>query len=452
MAKAKQLFFCKECGHESAKWLGNCPACQAWNSFVEAPSEISNSDKKSRFSRNSPAIKPLKLDEISEEETSRLTTGMDEFDRVLGGGLVPGSLILLGGDPGIGKSTLTLQIIRQNPNLEILYCSGEESAAQIKQRAARLRIKSGNIRFITETDLNRVVSIAEKEAPSVLIIDSIQTLYQPEANGTPGSPSQLRESTLALLQLAKGKNICTICIGHVTKEGELAGPRMLEHMVDTVLQFEGDDMHQFRLLRSLKNRFGRTNEIGMFEMTELGLMEKSDPSEFFLSELSDGISGTAVTCSLEGSRPILLEVQALVTQSYYGVPQRTSNGFDTKRLQLLLAVLEKRCNLNLGDKDVFVNVAGGMKLREPASDLAVVTAVLSSYYDIPVKEKSAFIGEVGLNAELRSVLRMEDRVREAEKMGFDKVFGPQNKASFKGIALKYVTIGSIQKLVDALRK
>lgn len=451
MAKKNVVFFCKECGNETNKWMGNCPACGEWNTIVEQPKQAEPAQGISRKAVTDKRARPQGLDEIEEQSNLRIQTGIGEFDRVLGGGLVNGSFVLLGGDPGIGKSTIMLQMARTAAHLRVLYCSGEESARQIKQRAERLQVFSPELKIYAETDINAVIEVCKKENPDVMIIDSIQTIYRPELSGAPGSPSQVRECAMLLLNLAKSLPVTVIAVGHVTKEGELAGPRMLEHMVDTVLQFEGDQSYQFRILRTLKNRFGRTNEIGVFEMTETGLREEPNPSRLFLREQAAGEPGSAVTCMLEGSRPLLLEVQALVTKSYYGIPQRTSNGFDSKRLALLLAVLEKRCGVQLGDKDVFVNIAGGMKLREPAADLAVVTAVLSSYHDVPVKGKSAFIGEVGLSAELRSVSRLGERIQECVKMGFDKVFMPKSKLEHP-YKKHTVELEGIQRLVDALKK
>lgn len=429
MPKVKSQFVCSSCGYTSPRWLGNCPQCKSWNCFDEVlPESVESSAHRAKFETNAGAIKPLKLDEIDPALTVRYETGMPEFDRVLGGGLVSGSLILLGGDPGIGKSTIALQLASKRADLNVLYCSGEESDGQIKQRASRMQVNSDKLYIYTETDISKIQAQVEKNKPDILIIDSIQTVFRPELQSMPGTVAQIRECAGLLMRLAKQMNVITIVIGHVTKEGDLAGPRVLEHMVDVVLQFEGDKSLNYRMLRTLKNRFGRTHEIGVFEMQEAGLRDVINPSELFLSEFSEGVSGNAAVCVMEGNRPIILEIQALVTPSLYGTPQRTASGFDSRRLSLLLAVLEKRAGFRFGDKDVFLNVAGGMKVQDTASDLAVVTALVSSLIDKPIPEKTLLIGEVGLGAEIRTVNGLDQRVREAEKVGFRKIITPTSRS------------------------
>jgi len=429
MAKIKSQFVCNSCGYTSPRWLGNCPQCKSWNCFDEVLAESASSaaSHRAKLEPVGNTSKPLKLDEIDPALTIRYETGMPEFDRVLGGGLVSGSLILLGGDPGIGKSTIALQLASKRADLNVLYCSGEESDGQIKQRASRMQVKSEKLHVYTETDITKIQAQVEKNKPDILIIDSIQTVFRPELQSMPGTVAQIRECAGLLMRMAKQLNVITIVIGHVTKEGDLAGPRVLEHMVDVVLQFEGDKALNYRMLRTLKNRFGRTHEIGVFEMLESGLRDVTNPSELFLSEFSEGVSGNAAVCVMEGNRPIILEIQALVTPASYGTPQRTASGFDAKRLSLLLAVLEKRAGFRFGDKDVFLNVAGGMKLQDTASDLAVVTALVSSLIDKPIPEKTLLIGEVGLGAEIRTVTGLEQRIREAEKVGFQKIIIPTSR-------------------------
>lgn len=429
MAKVKSQFVCNSCGYTSPRWLGNCPQCKSWNCFDEVLAESASSaaSHRAKLEPIGSTSKPLKLDEIDPALTIRYQTGMPEFDRVLGGGLVSGSLILLGGDPGIGKSTIALQLASKRADLNVLYCSGEESDGQIKQRASRMQVKSDKLHVYTETDITKIQAQVEKNKPDILIIDSIQTVFRPELQSMPGTVAQIRECAGLLMRMAKQLNVITIVIGHVTKEGDLAGPRVLEHMVDVVLQFEGDKALNYRMLRTLKNRFGRTHEIGVFEMLESGLRDVTNPSELFLSEFSEGVSGNAAVCVMEGNRPIILEIQALVTPASYGTPQRTASGFDAKRLSLLLAVLEKRAGFRFGDKDVFLNVAGGMKLQDTASDLAVVTALVSSLIDKPIQEKTLLIGEVGLGAEIRTVTGLEQRIREAEKVGFQKIIIPTSR-------------------------
>lgn len=436
MAKVKTEFICSACGYVSPRWLGNCPQCKEWNTFSESLKEnhkpVASEHRAKLQSWNEKDAAPQKLDEIKQDTDVRILSGMPEFDRVLGGGFVGGSLILLGGEPGVGKSTIALQLAGKRTDLDILYCAGEESPGQIKQRSARMGVRSDKLKVYAETDISRIQSEVEKNKPDILIIDSIQTLFRPELQSMPGTVAQIRECAGLLMRLAKKLNVITVVIGHVTKEGDLAGPRILEHMVDVVLQFEGDKKLNYRLLRSLKNRFGRTYEIGVFEMSESGLRDVMNPSELFLSEFSDGVSGNAAACIMEGNRPIILEIQALVTPASYGTPQRTSSGFDNRRLSLLLAVLEKRSGFKFGNQDVFINVAGGMKLQDTASDLAVVAALVSSLTDRPIPAKTLLIGEVGLGAEIRTVNGLEQRIREAEKVGFQKIVIPSKSTKNKG--------------------
>lgn len=425
MAKAKATaFFCKECGYEAGKWLGQCPACKEWNTFVEEPVA-----KKEPAGRKAPLVKrkPALLSEISIEEQDRIKTGYQELDRVLGSGIVAGSLMLVGGDPGIGKSTLLLQVCRNlaAQGQKVLYISGEESLKQIKLRANRIGEVTGQLLFLCETNLELIEGAIGEVNPDVVVIDSIQTMFRDEVSSAPGSVSQVRESTSVLMQIAKGQEIAIFIVGHVTKEGVVAGPRVLEHMVDTVLYFEGERNASYRILRGVKNRFGSTNEIGVFEMQEKGLAEVPNPSEYMLSGRPEGASGAVVACSLEGTRPILLEVQALVTQTNFGMPRRTAAGTDYNRVNLLMAVLEKRCHYEMSRYDAYVNIAGGMKMNEPALDLAIVMALVSSLKDKPVDSKTIMFGEVGLSGEVRAVSMADQRVYEAVKLGFDTCILPK---------------------------
>lgn len=428
MAKGKTTaFFCRECGYESAKWMGQCPACREWNTMVEEP--VAKKTGASPSGVRTPLIKsrPALLSEISVEEKDRVTTGYRELDRVLGGGVVAGSLVLVGGDPGIGKSTLLLQVCGNLAagGQKVLYISGEESLKQIKLRANRIGSMTGELKFLCETSLDHIQETIREEKPDIVIIDSIQTMYREEISSAPGSVSQVRESTNLLMQIAKGEGITIFIVGHVTKEGVVAGPRVLEHMVDTVLYFEGDRHASYRILRGVKNRFGSTNEIGVFEMREQGLVEVENPSEFMLDGRPKGASGAVVACAMEGTRPILLEVQALVAQSNLGIPRRTAAGTDYNRVNLLMAVLERRCRYEMGRYDAYVNIAGGMKMSEPALDLAIVMALVSSLKDRPVDEKTIVFGEVGLSGEVRSVSMAQQRVNEAVKLGFEACVLPQ---------------------------
>src|SRR5699024_7305489 len=384
MPKDRIQYVCDDCGHTSTKWLGNCPNCGHWHTFKEVTVErktASEKEHKGKVKGLDESLAPKKLDEIELQADERFYSKIQELDRVVGGGLVSGSLVLLGGDPGIGKSTLTLQIGKANPELEILYCAGEESDGQIKQRAKRLGVSSGNFYVYTDTDISKILSEARKMEPDLLIVDSIQTVYRTELSSMAGSVQQVKECAALLQKLAKKQNITTLMIGHVTKKGDIAGPRVLEHMVDTVLQFEGDSNYNYRMLRSLKNRFGPAQEVGVFEMKQSGLVDVLNPSQLFLSDYDSSVSGNAVICSIEGSRPLLVEMQALATASNYGTPQRTANGFDHRRLSLLLAVLEKRGGYQFSGQDVYLNVAGGMKVSDPAADLGVVCALVSSLLD-----------------------------------------------------------------------
>ena len=426
MAKGRTtVFFCQSCGYESPKWLGQCPGCREWNTFVEETVEKKSAGR-AREERKAAAA-PVCLSSIEMKEEERLGTGTEELDRVLGGGIVPGSLVLVGGDPGIGKSTLLLQVCRRlaADDHDVLYISGEESLRQIRLRADRLGSFSDRLRLLCETNLDTIQETIRSDKPQVVIIDSIQTMYNENVSSAPGSVSQVRESTSVLMQLAKGLGITVFIVGHVTKEGTVAGPRVLEHMVDTVLYFEGDRHASYRILRAVKNRFGSTNEIGVFEMREDGLAEVKNPSEYMLNGRPEAASGSVVACSVEGTRPILLEIQALVCRSPLAMPRRTAAGMDYNRVNLLLAVLEKRLNLPLSNSDVYINIAGGIRINEPAIDLGVVLAVVSSARDKAIDEKVMAFGEVGLSGEVRAVSQADKRVQEAKKLGFTTVILPE---------------------------
>src|SRR6266487_3479474 len=423
MSKIKTAFFCQNCGYESVKWLGQCPSCVQWNSFVEEviqKEDPKNSGWKNE-STNKRINKTVALTEIRSSEENRLLTSDSELNRVLGGGIVPGSIILIAGEPGIGKSTLFLQTGLTLTNSTVLYVSGEESEQQVKMRAERLNIKNENFYLLTETSTQVIFQEIKKLKPNLVIIDSIQTLQTPFIDSSPGSVSQIRESAAEFQRFAKDTNTPVFLIGHITKDGTIAGPKILEHMVDTVLQFEGDRHYAYRILRTLKNRFGSTAELGIYEMTDEGMKGVLNPSEILITQKEDHLSGIAIAATIEGMRPLLIEVQALVTQSVYGTPQRTVSGFDLRRLQLLLAVLEKRGGFHFGIKDVFLNIAGGIKVEDPSIDLAVICALLSSYEDVPLPQHICFAGEVGLSGEIRAVNRIEQRIAEAEKLGFEKI-------------------------------
>ena len=431
MKKNASVFFCQECGYESAKWLGQCPACHEWNTFAEEPKVSTARGKTASSGRRSEAKEPVSLKHIDSDSQDRISTGMAELDQVLGGGIVPGSLVLVGGDPGIGKSTLLLQVCRNLADRldQVLYISGEESLQQIKLRAVRIGEFSDSLKLLCETNLSDIEAVVLKNRPQVVIIDSIQTMFQEEISSAPGSVSQVREATGVLMRLAKEQNIAIFIVGHVTKEGTVAGPRVLEHMVDTVLYFEGDRHASYRILRGVKNRFGSTNEIGVFEMTDIGLREVSNPSEYMLSGKPEGASGSVVVCMMEGTRPMLLEVQALVCRTNFGLPRRTAAGMDYNRLNLLMAVLEKRLNLPLSSYDAYVNIAGGVRLSEPALDLGLVLAIISSYRDVPIPDKTLVFGEVGLSGEVRAVGMAQQRVQEAKRLGFDRIILPKSSLS-----------------------
>ena len=431
MKKNASVFFCQECGYESAKWLGQCPACHEWNTFAEEPKVSTSRGKMASPGRRSEAKEPISLKHIDSDSQDRISTGMAELDQVLGGGIVPGSLVLVGGDPGIGKSTLLLQVCRNLADRleQVLYISGEESLQQIKLRAVRIGEFSDSLKLLCETNLSDIEAVVLKNRPQVVIIDSIQTMFQDEISSAPGSVSQVREATGVLMRLAKEQNIAIFIVGHVTKEGTVAGPRVLEHMVDTVLYFEGDRHASYRILRGVKNRFGSTNEIGVFEMTDIGLREVSNPSEYMLSGKPEGASGSVVVCMMEGTRPMLLEVQALVCRTNFGLPRRTAAGMDYNRLNLLMAVLEKRLNLPLSSYDAYVNIAGGVRLSEPALDLGLVLAIISSYRDVPIPDKTLVFGEVGLSGEVRAVGMAQQRVQEAKRLGFDRIILPKSSLS-----------------------
>lgn len=452
MAKTVSKYICQNCGYSSLRWLGKCPECDSWNSFVE---EIVHTDKHKISSKNRGLAEAnftniSKVSEIDITEDKRIVTAIQELDRVLGGGIVPGSVVLVGGDPGIGKSTLMMQLSDKIKKNTILYVSGEESPKQIKLRCERLGFAHDEFYILSETSLEIIAAIVDKLRPDIVIIDSIQTIYRNELESSPGSVSQLRESTAAIIQIAKAKNISFFLIGHITKEGFIAGPKVLEHMVDTVLQFEGERTHAYRVLRAIKNRFGSTNEIGIFEMTGTGLVEVRNPSEVFLSQRSKGISGSTVSASMEGTRPILIEVQALVSSSGYSVPQRTATGFDYKRLAILIAVLEKKIGIHLSKFDVFLNIAGGIKIDEPSIDLAAALSICSSFKDTSIDADMLILGELGLSGEIRAISFAERRIQEAIKLGFKKVVLPKgNMKNFKpSKEIEYIPVESIQ---DAIR-
>ena len=482
MAKTKStIFYCKECGHESAKWLGQCPGCKQWNTFVEAPTAPKSSvhvgigvGSTARIGAGAagarmaggrggaggngvavfPEVKPQTLKEIAVDTASRCQTGFQELDRVLGGGIVAGSLVLVGGDPGIGKSTLLLQMCRNlaAAGTDVMYISGEESLHQIKLRADRMGQFADHLTLLCETCLDVIEPVIQQAAPQVVIIDSIQTMFRESVEAAPGSISQVRESTMALLQLAKGLGISIFIVGHVTKEGTVAGPRMLEHMVDTVLYFEGDRHASYRILRGVKNRFGSTNEIGVFEMCSDGLHEVSNPSQYLLNGRPQNASGSVVTCAMEGTRPILLEVQALVSRTNFGQPRRTAAGTDYNRVNLLMAVLEKRIGLRLGECDAYINIAGGMRINEPALDLGIVMAIVSSYKDLAIDDHTMIFGEVGLSGEVRAVSMADQRIAEAERLGFTTCILP--KVSMQSLRktgkMKLIGVSSVAEAMKVL--
>lgn len=451
MAKAKKsVFFCQNCGHEENKWLGQCPMCKEWNTFVEEPVSFS----KSASAKLIKDAEVVALKHVETDQEERIKTKIEELDRVLGGGIVPGSLLLVGGDPGIGKSTLLLQVCQRlcEDKHQVLYISGEESLKQIKLRANRMGEFTEDLLLLCETNLEIVKNVIQKRKPEVVIIDSIQTMYSEEVASAPGSVSQVRESTNVFMQLAKGLGISIFIVGHVTKEGTVAGPRVLEHMVDTVLYFEGDRHASYRILRGVKNRFGSTNEIGVFEMRQNGLVEVENPSEFMLNGKPENASGSVVACSMEGTRPILIEIQALVCSSNFGMPRRTAAGTDYNRVNLLMAVLEKRVGIHLSNYDAYVNIAGGIKMNEPAVDLGIVMAIVSSYKNQPIDEKTIVFGEVGLSGEVRAVNMPEQRVAEAKKLGFTTCIMPEvSREVVKNIkGIKIIGVKTINEALQVL--
>ena len=449
MAKpAKTIFVCNECGYESVKWLGKCPACNSWNTFFEQKIEkVTENGIKKIKERNEPKA----LNSYKGQEVSRISTGFGELDRVLGGGIVKGSLILLGGEPGIGKSTLILELCDKiKGDGKVLYVSGEESAEQIKLRADRLGINNDDILFLGETDIDIVKENIEELQPKLVIIDSIQTMYSDDLTAAAGSVSQVREITSQIMRICKSKQITTIIIGHVTKDGTIAGPRVLEHMVDTVLYLEGERYFSYRILRGVKNRFGSTNEIGMFEMKGEGLVEITNPSEILISERDDNPSGSCIVASMEGTRPMLIELQALTTLSVFGIPKRTANGLDYNRLAVLIAVLEKRANLQIGGQDIYVNVVSGIKLNEPSIDLGIVCVCASSFKNIPIPKDTVIMGEVGLTGEVRRINMIEKRLKEAEKLGFKRCIIPENNKKHLEEKFKMEIIG-VKNIGEALR-
>lgn len=447
------MYYCQSCGYESSKWMGQCPGCREWNTFVEETVE-KDINKRKRVAEGKEKTTPVKLSDIQMTKEERITTGFPELDRVLGGGIVPGSLVLVGGDPGIGKSTLLLQVCqRLSDTREVLYISGEESLQQIKIRAQRIGAFSEKLTLLCETNLDLIAGVIGREKPQVVIIDSIQTMYNEEISSAPGSVSQVRESTGVLMRIAKEKGVAVFIVGHVTKEGVVAGPRVLEHMVDTVLYFEGDRHQAYRILRGVKNRFGSTNEIGVFEMCQEGLREVENPSEYMLSGRPEGASGSVVACSMEGTRPILLEIQALVCRSNFGIPRRTAAGTDLNRVNLLMAVLEKRVGLTLSSCDAYVNIAGGIRMNEPAIDLGIMLALASSYKERPVGEKTICFGEVGLSGEVRAVNMVQQRVSEAGKLGFEVCILPKICAESLTDTGKIQIIGvsNVKEAIDKMR-
>ena len=458
MAKAKSVFVCSDCGYESPKGLGKCPSCNSWNTFYEEKIQVTTTSGKALNVKES--AKPMKLNSVEGKEAVRTSTGISELDRVLGGGIVKGSLVLIGGEPGIGKSTLILQLCykiaelkkeieKDKDNGKVLYVSGEESAEQVKLRADRLNLENEDMMFLGETDIDAIETQILEMRPKLVVIDSIQTIFSNDITSAPGTVSQVREITARIMKCCKQNQITTIIIGHVTKDGNIAGPRVLEHMVDTVLYLEGERYFSYRILRSVKNRFGSTNEIGMFEMRNEGMCEVTNPSEVLISEDSEKVSGAAIVCSLEGTRPLLVELQALTTPTVYGIPKRTGNGVDFNKIALLIAVLEKRAKLNIGNSDVYLNVVSGMKLNEPAVDLGIALVMASSYKNVYIPKDTAIIGEVGLTGEIRSVSMMDKRLKEAQRLGIKRVIIPQNNKKLLKDDYKLDIIG-VRNINEAL--
>jgi DNA repair protein RadA/Sms len=456
MAKVKIAFFCSNCGYESAKWVGKCPSCGTWNTFVEeviSKPSVKKENGWDDYNEETKTLRTIPLHTIKSSEQIRITTSDAELNRVLGGGIVPGSIVLIAGEPGIGKSTLFLQNGLQLQGKTVLYISGEESEQQIKMRADRLNIQNDNFYLLTETLTQTIFQEIKKLKPHLVIVDSIQTIQSPYIDSSPGSISQIRESAAEFQRFAKETNTPVFLIGHITKDGSIAGPKILEHMVDTVLQFEGDRHYAYRILRTIKNRFGSTSELGIYEMTGIGMRGVNNPSEILMTQKEDRLSGIAIAATIEGMRPLLIEVQALVTQSVYGTPQRTVSGFDLRRLQLLLAVLEKKGGFHFGVKDVFLNIAGGLKVEDPSIDLAVLCALLSSYEDVPLPPHVCFAGEVGLSGEVRAVHRIEQRIAEAEKLGFEKIIVSRygQKSLAKGAHnIEVVPMGRVEEVYQYL--
>lgn len=454
MAKSsvKSVFFCNECGYESSKWVGQCPACKAWNTMVEEKVDRKAAGRASIRHADEQRPLPVSISEISLEDEDRFTVGIGELDRVLGGGIVPGSLTLVGGDPGIGKSTLLLQVCRQlsDAGTDVLYVSGEESLKQIKLRAIRIGQMNDHLKLLCATNLEDICEQVRKSGAKVAVIDSIQTMYSDSLEAAAGSVSQVREATAILMRMAKEQNVSVFIVGHVTKEGTVAGPRVLEHMVDTVLYFEGDRHASYRILRAVKNRFGSTNEMGVFEMKNEGLIEVPNPSEYMLSGRPVGSSGAVVSCAIEGTRPILIEIQALVSRTNFGFPRRQSAGSDTNRLNLLMAVLEKRLDMKIGDFDAYVNIAGGLKIQEPAIDLAVILSVVSSFRNKAIDDATIAFGEIGLSGEVRAVSNAGIRVAEAKKLGFKRVIIP--KSNVDSVDVKGIEIEGVSSIEEAISK
>jgi DNA repair protein RadA/Sms len=452
MAKLKSVYVCSSCGHQSPKWQGQCSSCDEWNTYnEEIVHKKSTSEVKPWTNNSKKDSKPQLIEDIKIGHIPRISTGNSELDRVLGGGLVPGSLVLLGGQPGIGKSTLLLQIA-SSLNKKVLYISGEESKEQIKMRALRISVKNNLLYISTETSTEKIISSSEKIDPDLIIVDSIQTLSSPSVDSVQGSVSQIRESTNDLQKIAKDSNVPIFIIGHITKEGSIAGPKILEHIVDVVLQFEGDRHHLYRMIRTTKNRYGSTEELAIYEMKTDGLRAVTNPSEFLISQSEEKYSGSAIAATIEGMRPMLAETQALVSDAIYGTPQRSSTGYDLRRLHMVLAVIEKKAALYFGQKDVFLNIAGGIKITDPAIDLSIIASLISSHIDIPIDKKFCFVGEVGLSGEIRTVSRLDQRIQEAAKLGFTHIFVPKNniKKTLENASINIVGVKNIKELNELL--
>ena len=451
MAKQKSVYVCQNCGADSPKWIGKCPSCGEWNTYVEEIVLKESAQKIQLGGFEFTKQKPVLIQNVESEENERIDTSCNELNRVLGGGLVPGSLVLIGGEPGIGKSTLVLQVVLNMKGKRILYVSGEESARQLKLRSDRLKSENSDCYIVSETVLEQILTHVQNIKPDLLVVDSIQTVSTEIAESSAGSVTQVRECTATLLKFAKETNTPVILIGHINKEGSIAGPKVLEHIVDTVLQFEGDQHYMYRILRSIKNRFGSTSELGIFEMQQSGLREVSNPSELLLSQNHEGLSGVAISATIEGIRPFLIEVQALVSTAVYGTPQRSCTGFDFRRLNMLLAVLEKRAGFKLGQKDVFLNIAGGIKVNDPAIDLAVIAAILSSNLDLAIQKQICMAGEIGLSGEIRPVNRIEQRIGEAQKLGFKKILIPHFNSKSVDFSSFKIEVIQVRKIEEAIK-